>query len=184
MYFFANKLHYILTLIFNYILNIFWGGFWQDIRKIDKNKAHQKNKLYIHLLNKRSPTQVVRFWGRSVMKRNPERAVQIPEQIILVQNFTADLMAQRPDFYPLPFGRYSWMKTGKIRKFRIRPLSASLISVNRPNKKKLIVRKSSLGLPLLKYKRIFLKLIIGRDMNDLVRYPFGTISNHFIWCCR
>ena len=57
--------------------------------------------------NKRSPTQVVRFWGRSVLKLNPERAVEIREQIIIVQNFTADLMAQRPDFYPPPFGRYS-----------------------------------------------------------------------------
>ena len=59
-------------------------------------------------VNKRSPTQVVRFWGRSLMKLNPERAVEIPEQIILVQNFTADSMAQRPDFYLPPFGRYSW----------------------------------------------------------------------------
>ena len=41
------------------------------------------------------------------MKPNPERAVEIPEQIILVQNFTADLMELRPDFYLLPFGRYS-----------------------------------------------------------------------------
>ena len=59
------------------------------------------------VFNKRSPTQVVRFWGRSVLKLNPERAVEIPEKIILVQNFTADLMAQRPDFYLPPFGRYS-----------------------------------------------------------------------------
>jgi hypothetical protein len=40
-----------------------------------------------------------------MLKLNPERAVEIPEQIILVQNFTADLMA--PDFYLLLFGRYS-----------------------------------------------------------------------------
>ncbi len=57
------------------------------------------------IFNKRSPTQVVRFWGRSVLKLNPEKAVKNPEQIILVQNFTPDLMAQRPDFYLLPFGR-------------------------------------------------------------------------------
>jgi hypothetical protein len=37
-----------------------------------------------------------------MLKQNPERAVEIPEQIILVQNFTVDLMAQRPDFYLLP----------------------------------------------------------------------------------
>jgi hypothetical protein len=54
-----------------------------------------------------------------MLKLNPERVVEIsseresleifsePEKIILVQNFTADLMAQRPDFYLLPFGRYS-----------------------------------------------------------------------------
>jgi hypothetical protein len=30
-----------------------------------------------------------------VLKLNPERAVEIPEQNILVQNFTADFMAQR-----------------------------------------------------------------------------------------
>ncbi len=67
-----------------------------------------QKKLWNRFFNKRSPTQVVRFWGRSVLKLNPERAVEIPEQIILVQNFTADLMAQRPDFYLPPFGRYSW----------------------------------------------------------------------------
>jgi hypothetical protein len=30
-----------------------------------------------------------------VLKRNPERAEEIPEQIFLVQNFTPDLMAQK-----------------------------------------------------------------------------------------
>ncbi len=67
-------------------------------------------KLLLTVFNKRSPTQVVQkpaFWGRPILKLNPERAVEIPEQIILVQNFTADLMAQRPDFYLPPFGRYS-----------------------------------------------------------------------------
>ena len=38
-----------------------------------------------------------------MLKLYPERAVEILEQIILVQSFTADLMAQRPDFYLLPF---------------------------------------------------------------------------------
>jgi hypothetical protein len=36
---------------------------------------------------KRSPSQVVQkpaFWGRPILKLNPERAVEIPEQIILV----------------------------------------------------------------------------------------------------
>jgi hypothetical protein len=42
-----------------------------------------------------------------VLKRDPERAEEIPEQIFLVQNITPDLMAQRPDFYLPPFGRYS-----------------------------------------------------------------------------
>ena len=55
------------------------------------------------------------------MKPNPERAVENPEQIFHVQNFTVVLMAQRPDFYLLPFGSYSGMKMGKIGKFRIRP---------------------------------------------------------------
>jgi hypothetical protein len=32
------------------------------------------------------------------LKPNPERAVEIPEQNILVQIFMADLMAQTPDF--------------------------------------------------------------------------------------
>jgi hypothetical protein len=54
---------------------------------------------------------------------NPDGAVEIP-----------GLMAQRPDFYLLPFRRYSGMKTGKIGKFRIQ--SASFFSVQRPNKKK------------------------------------------------
>jgi hypothetical protein len=71
----------------------------------------------------------------------------------------------------------------EIGKFRIRPLrfpqSASLFSVHTQNKKKLIVRKSSLGLPLLESKRNFFKLIIDRDINDLFRYPFGTISKSF-----
>jgi hypothetical protein len=42
-----------------------------------------------------------------MLKLNPESSVEITEQINLVQNFTADLMAQRPDFYLLPLGRYS-----------------------------------------------------------------------------
>jgi hypothetical protein len=50
----------------------------------------------------------------------------------------------------------------EIWKFRIRPLrfpqSASLFSVHRPNKKKLIVRNNSLGLPLMESKRIFFKM--------------------------
>ena len=47
-------------------------------------------------LNKRSPNEVARFWGRSMLKLNLERIVEIPEQIFLVQNFTGDLMAERP----------------------------------------------------------------------------------------
>jgi hypothetical protein len=83
-----------------------------------------------------------------MLKLNPERAVEIPKQIILVQNFTADLMAQRPDFYLLPFGRYSWMKTGKIGKFRIRPSRVHRFSRS-TGRIKLIVRKRSLCLLLL-----------------------------------
>jgi len=67
-----------------------------------------QDEIRIPYFNKRSPTQVVQkpaFWGRPILKLNPERAVEIPEQFILVQNFTADLMAQRPDFYLPPFGR-------------------------------------------------------------------------------
>jgi hypothetical protein len=76
------------------------------------------------------------------------------------------------DYYCSEFhGGFNGAKTGflsptvweifviEIGKFRIRPLrfpqSASLFSVHRPNKKKLIVRKNSLGLPLLESKRIF-----------------------------
>ena len=33
-----------------------------------------------------------------MVKSNPEMSVEIPEQIFLVQNFTLDLTAQRPDF--------------------------------------------------------------------------------------
>ena len=50
-------------------------------------------------INKPSPTQVFRFWGRSMLKLNQERAVEIPEQIIFVLNFKVDLMAQRQNFY-------------------------------------------------------------------------------------
>jgi hypothetical protein len=48
-----------------------------------------------------------------MLKLNPEMAVEMPEQIILVQNYTAVLMVQRPDLYLLPFGRYSGIKNEK-----------------------------------------------------------------------
>ena len=89
-------------------------------------------------------------------------------------------MAQRPDLYLLPFRRYSGIKNGRNREIYNSPLqSASIFSVDRPNKKKIIVRKISLCLPLFESQRIFFNSIIGRDMNDLVRYPFGMISKSF-----
>jgi hypothetical protein len=89
-------------------------------------------------------------------------------------------MVQRPDLYLLPFGRYSKKKNGKNQEIKnSQHFITSFISVHRPNKKKLIVRKRSLCLLLLESKRIFFSIIIGRDMSDLVRYPFGTISKSF-----
>ncbi len=71
-------------------------------------------------------------------------------------------------------------ENGKNREIYNSPLqSASIFSVDRPNKKKIIVRKISLCLPLFESQRIFFNSIIGRDMNDLVRYPFGMISKSF-----
>jgi hypothetical protein len=49
----------------------------------------------------------------SILKLNPEMAIEIPEQDFLVQNFMAVLMAQRQDFYLLPFGIYLVNKYGK-----------------------------------------------------------------------
>jgi hypothetical protein len=57
----------------------------------------------------------------SILKVNPERVAENPQQLSLVQNFMGDLMAHKPDFYLPPFGRYTGMKTGKIGNFRIRP---------------------------------------------------------------
>jgi hypothetical protein len=75
-----------------------------------------------NLFNKQFLAPVVWFWGRSMMKPNPERAVEIAEHIFLIQNFMAVSTAQRPNIYLLPFGRYFVMKTRKIGKFRIHPL--------------------------------------------------------------
>ena len=47
--------------------------------------------------------------------------VEIPEQIFIVRNFMADLMAKRPDFNLLPIGRYSGKKNGKNRKNKNSP---------------------------------------------------------------
>jgi hypothetical protein len=109
------------------------------------------------MFNKISPTQAVQFWGRSMLKLNPEIVLQIPEQIILVQNFTAVLMAQRPGLYLLiPFGRNLCIKNGKIGKLRICPpptLHRFSRSIGRI--KKQIVRKCSLCLSLLESKMIF-----------------------------
>jgi hypothetical protein len=54
-----------------------------------------------------------------MLKSKPEMAVEIPVKIVIIQNFTAFFMAQKPDFYLLSLGRYSGMKTGKIGKFKI-----------------------------------------------------------------
>ena len=60
-------------------------------------------------------------------------------------------MAQRPDFYLSPFGRYSWKKTGKIGKFRIGSLrvhrfSRSTDRIKKTNCKKKFLRSSSIGI--------------------------------------
>jgi hypothetical protein len=71
-----------------------------------------------------------------MLKLNPKRVVEILEQ--LVQNFMAVFMAQRPDLYLLPFGRYSAIKNGKNRETtNLPPYITSFFSVHRPNKKKL-----------------------------------------------
>jgi hypothetical protein len=70
--------------------------------------------------NKQSPTQS-RFWGRSISKLNPERVVEIPKQIFLVQNSMADLMAQIPVFISYRSGDIRERKTVKIGKTKIRP---------------------------------------------------------------
>jgi hypothetical protein len=45
-----------------------------------------------------------------MLKLNLEMAIEIPEMIILVLNFTVVSMAQRPDFYLLPFGKFREIK--------------------------------------------------------------------------
>ena len=70
--------------------------------------------------NKQYPTQS-RLRERSISKLNPEMVVEIPEQIFIVRNFMADLMAKRPDFNLLPIGRYSGKKNGKNRKNKNSP---------------------------------------------------------------
>jgi hypothetical protein len=86
-------------------------------------------------------------------------------------------MAQRPDFYLLTIGRYSGKKNGKNRDNKNSPpYVTSFFLVHRPNKKKLIVGKCSLGLPLLESKSISFDSIIGRDMNDLVRYRMKNLK--------
>jgi hypothetical protein len=98
----------------------------------------------------------------------------------LVQNFTAFLMVQRPDFYLLPFGRYSGKRNGK--NLKIKNLTPTLYRFSRSKdrfKKKLTVRKCTLCLPLLESKRISFLWIINRHIYDLVRYPFGKISKSF-----
>jgi hypothetical protein len=73
--------------------------------------------------------------GMSILKPNPERVVEIPEQIFLVRNFTVVLMGE-PDLYLLPFGTYSGNKNGENRETNNSPhppYITSFFSVNRPN---------------------------------------------------
>jgi hypothetical protein len=67
-----------------------------------------------------------------VLKLNPERAVEIPEQIILVQNFNGP----KTGFLSPTVWEIFVIEIGKFRILPLRfPQSASLFSVHRPNKK-------------------------------------------------
>ncbi len=58
---------------------------WISERKSQRFDLILFKKLFKSRFNKQSPTQVVRFWRRSILKLNPERIVEkIPEQIFLV----------------------------------------------------------------------------------------------------
>ena len=52
------------------------------------------------ILNKSSISNSLVKVGRSILKPNLERAVEIPEHIYLVQNFAAVLIAQRQVLSP------------------------------------------------------------------------------------
>ncbi len=88
---------------------------------------------------------------------------------------------QKLDFYLLPFGRYLEMKTSewKIGKFRIRPSRVHLLSQPISLIKKLIYTSVPKIFLYWNPKGFLFCLFFGWDMNDLVRYPFGTISNSF-----
>ncbi len=169
----------------NFLFHIYKGLLPQSSIKMIWSIKNVPAACYDVLFNKRSQVnQVVRFGGRSMLKLNPERAVEIPETDNSCSEFYGGFMAQRPDFYLLLFGRYSWMKTVKIGKLRIIPQSASLFLVHKPNKKKLIVRKSFLCLPLLESKRIF----FIQSLAEIWTISWGThlerFPNHFIRHCR
>jgi hypothetical protein len=51
-----------------------------------------KSAIQVNTLHYIEVVQKPDFWGRPTLKPNPERAVEIPEQIILVQNLTAGLV--------------------------------------------------------------------------------------------
>jgi hypothetical protein len=55
-------------------------------------------------------------------EKKSERAKEIPEHTFLIQNFKADLMVQKPDFYRLQFGRYLGKKNGKNQEILNSPL--------------------------------------------------------------
>ena len=82
------------------------------------------------------------------MKLNPERAVEIPKQIILVQNFLFRISYHSGDIRE--------RKREKSGNSEFAPSECiAFLGPQAELKKKLILRKSSLGLPLLESKRIF-----------------------------
>ena len=65
-----------------------------------KNVNNTASEHPYDILNKSSISNSLVKVGRSILKPNLERAVEIPEHIYLVQNFAAVLIAQRQVLSP------------------------------------------------------------------------------------
>jgi hypothetical protein len=111
-----------------------------------------------------------------VLKLNPERAVEIPEQNFYCSEFHSGFNGAKTGFLSPTVREIFVKENGKIGKLRIRPLRVHRFSRSTGRIKKTNCKKKFL---YWNPKGFFFKLIIGRDMNDLVRYPFGTISKSF-----
>ena len=103
---------------------------------------------------KQSPSQVDGFGGRSILKLNPERVVEILEQTFFVQNFTVHIMAQDRIFIFYRSGDIREKKAGQVGKHKIFPPTIHRFSRAAGRIKKRIVRTCSFCLLLLEYKRI------------------------------